>query len=236
MPGEDIGEYDGDYIDSQENFLYASHLSCEELEAEDFMEGDYANDEVRSLEDIWWPAECMHSVHTFSRSNERRERGRKKKRGECGFSMGEALGPPFLQNSPPLVDLGGNFVEEEEEEGHVQPPQSLGGDFEVRDLAPELGGFEEHSYSSGEGNAYDNVEWSDDERDGGDLGDGTWGDNWVLLSVAEFKAWLAIWLYMDMNRVVIPGVRRPFWRANRAGGRAALSITPYMNRAGNCRR
>jgi hypothetical protein len=193
MPGEDIGEYDGDYIDSQENFLYASHLSCEELEAEDFMEGDYANDEVRSLEDIWWPAECMHSVHTFSRSNERRERGRKKKRGECGFSMG-------------------------------------------RDLAPELGGFEEHSYSSGEGNAYDNVEWSDDERDGGDLGDGTWGDNWVLLSVAEFKAWLAIWLYMDMNRVVIPGVRRPFWRANRAGGRAALSITPYMNRAGNCRR
>jgi hypothetical protein len=26
-----------------------------------------------------------------------------------------------------------------------------------------------------------------------------------------------------------------FWRANRAGGQAALSITPYMNRAGYCR-
>jgi hypothetical protein len=51
MPGEDIGEYDGDYIDSQENFLYASHLSCEELEEGDFMEGDYANDEVKSLEE-----------------------------------------------------------------------------------------------------------------------------------------------------------------------------------------
>jgi hypothetical protein len=42
------------------------------------MEGDYTNDEVRSLKDIWWPAEYMHNVHTFSRSNERRERGRKR--------------------------------------------------------------------------------------------------------------------------------------------------------------
>jgi hypothetical protein len=66
-----------------------------------------------------------------------------------------------------LVDLGGNFVEEGE--GHIQPPQSLGGDFEVGDLAPKLGGFEEHSYLSGERNAYGNVEWSD----GRDLGDRT---------------------------------------------------------------
>jgi hypothetical protein len=57
---------------------------------------------------------------------------------------------------------------EEEEEGHVQPPQSLGGD-----LASELSGLEEHSYSNGEGNTYGNVEWSDDKSDGGDLGDGT---------------------------------------------------------------
>jgi hypothetical protein len=35
------------------------------------------------------------------------------------------------------------------------------------------------------------------------------------------------------RRVVIPGVRRPFGgRTRRAGRRAALSITPYMNRAG----
>jgi hypothetical protein len=47
---------------------------------------------------------------------------------------------------------------EEEGEGHVQPPQSLGGDFEEGDLAPELGGLEKHSYSSKEGNAYGNVE------------------------------------------------------------------------------
>jgi hypothetical protein len=26
-----------------------------------------------------------------------------------------------------------------------------------------------------------------------------------------------------------------FWQAYQAGGRAALSITPYMNRAGHCR-
>jgi hypothetical protein len=31
------------------------------------------------------------------------------------------------------------------------------------------------------------------------------------------------------------GRPKAFWRANRAGGRAALSITPYMNRAGYCR-
>jgi hypothetical protein len=36
--------------------------------------------------------------------------------------------------------------------------------------------------------------------------------------------------------VVIPGVRRPSGRrTGRVGGRAALSITPYMNRAGYCR-
>jgi hypothetical protein len=50
----------------------------------------------------------------------------------------------------------------------ANPPQSLGGDFEVGDLAPKLGGFEEHSYTSGEGNAYGNLEWSDGESDGGD--------------------------------------------------------------------
>jgi hypothetical protein len=26
------------------------------------------------------------------------------------------------------------------------------------------------------------------------------GDNWVLLTEVEFKAWLAIWLYMGMKR------------------------------------
>jgi hypothetical protein len=46
------------------------------------MEGNYANDEVRSLEDIWWPAECIHNVHTFIRRNERKKMGRKRKRGE----------------------------------------------------------------------------------------------------------------------------------------------------------
>jgi hypothetical protein len=38
------------------------------------------------------------------------------------------------------------------------------------------------------------------------------------------------------GRVVIPGIWRPFGRhTGRAGGRAALSIMPYMNRAEYCR-
>jgi hypothetical protein len=40
--------------------------------------------------------------------------------------------------------------------------------------------------------------------------------------------------FCDMIRVVILGVRRPF--GGQAGGRAALSITPYMNRSRYCRR
>ena len=42
----------------------------------------------------------------------------------------------------------------------------------VGDLAPELGGFKEHSYSSRGGNVYGNVEWSNGESDGRDLRDG----------------------------------------------------------------
>jgi hypothetical protein len=63
----------------------------------------------------------------------------------------------------------------EEGEGHVQLPQNLGGDLRpaFRDLWPEFGGVEGHLYSSGEENAYGNMEWSDVESDGGELGDGT---------------------------------------------------------------
>jgi hypothetical protein len=46
----------------------------------------------------------------------------------------------------------------------------------------------------------------------------------------------AIHLYYDCDQGC--HTRRPeaFWRANRAGGQAALYIMPYMNRAGYCRR
>jgi hypothetical protein len=35
---EDIGDYNGNYIDSQKNDLFASPSSYEELEEDDFME------------------------------------------------------------------------------------------------------------------------------------------------------------------------------------------------------
>jgi hypothetical protein len=53
-----------------------------------------------------------------------------------------------------------------------------------------------------------------------------------------FDAWGAHIFALLENRDQGCHTGRPeaFWRANRAGGRAALSITPYMNRAGYCRR
>jgi hypothetical protein len=55
----------------------------------------------------------MHNVHTFSRRNEKRERRRKRKRGECDFSMEEASGPPLLQNFPLWLTLGGTLWRKE---------------------------------------------------------------------------------------------------------------------------
>ena len=64
-----------------------------------------------------------------------------------------------------------DFVEEERE-GDIQPLQNSGGDFEGGDLEPKFGSLEKHSHSSGKGNAYGNVKWSDVESNDGDLGDG----------------------------------------------------------------
>ena len=97
---EDIGDYNGSYIDSQKKDLFASPSSHEELEEDNFIEEEYAND-VRNLEDIWWFTECMHNVHIFSRSNKRMEREGKRKREDRDFSTWEAPGlssktSPFL--------------------------------------------------------------------------------------------------------------------------------------------
>jgi hypothetical protein len=69
-------------------------------------------------------------------------------------------------------------------EGHVQLSQSLGSDFEGENSGPKFGGLEEHVHSSGQENAYGNVECSGVESDGGDLGDGIgikhvyWDNTW----------------------------------------------------------
>jgi hypothetical protein len=66
---EEIGEYDGVYIDSQEKELYAIHSSCEKLNEDDFQEGEYTTDELRSLKDLWWPEEYMYNMDTYMESN-----------------------------------------------------------------------------------------------------------------------------------------------------------------------
>jgi hypothetical protein len=85
-PREDIGKYNGDYIDSQENFWYASYSSCEKFEEDDFMEGDYANDEVRSLEDMYGGPRnaCTMFIH-FQEGMRRGKGGEKGREGSVIF-------------------------------------------------------------------------------------------------------------------------------------------------------
>jgi transposase InsO family protein len=49
------------------------------------------------------------------------------------------------------------------------------------------------------------------------------------------KTFTNLWSMISWNQGCHTGRPKAFWRANRAGRRAALSITPYMNRAGYCR-
>jgi hypothetical protein len=56
--GEDIGEYNADYFDSQEATLFASTSSCDDLEEHEFRHEDYESDDSMGLEEYWWPEEC----------------------------------------------------------------------------------------------------------------------------------------------------------------------------------
>jgi hypothetical protein len=49
--GEEIGNYNGDFVDSQEKNLFDSTSNFKEHEEDDFLQEDYTSDELRSLED-----------------------------------------------------------------------------------------------------------------------------------------------------------------------------------------
>ena len=202
------------------------------------------------------------------RGEENEERG-------VWFFHGGASGPSLLQNPPPLLGWSWRELCGRRKKRPCPTSSKLRRWFWRGDSRPEFGGVEEHSHSSGEGNAYNNVKYNNVESDSGDLGDGTgikhlywddiwnqehftydlkphsfveasgpnvfwnkfptmmqlfglfwsfnilqdivnetdWyatsyisngvipgGDHWILFTVAEFKAWFAIWLYMGMNQ------------------------------------
>jgi hypothetical protein len=60
--GEEIGDYNEDFVDIQETNLFASTSTFEEHEEDDFLEEDYASNDSRSLEDYWWLEECLYNV------------------------------------------------------------------------------------------------------------------------------------------------------------------------------
>lgn len=49
-----IGKYNDEYFDNQEWDFEGRESSCEELEKEDFDEGEYAEEEFRSLKEMSW--------------------------------------------------------------------------------------------------------------------------------------------------------------------------------------
>jgi hypothetical protein len=63
--GEEIGDYNEDFVDSQETNLFASTSTFEEHEEHDFLEEDYASNDSRSLEDHCWPEECLYNVEFY---------------------------------------------------------------------------------------------------------------------------------------------------------------------------
>jgi hypothetical protein len=78
---EQVGEYGGEFVDSQEQLFYESPSTCEEAQEDKFEEADYGDEEVASLEDMLWSQECMHNVHTYTKIVHKFEKERKRKRG-----------------------------------------------------------------------------------------------------------------------------------------------------------
>jgi hypothetical protein len=50
---EEIGEYNEDYFNSQKGESWVKKSSYEELEEDDFDEGEYAITKIRTLKDLW---------------------------------------------------------------------------------------------------------------------------------------------------------------------------------------
>jgi hypothetical protein len=110
---EGIGEYNEDYIDSQEKELWARHPSCEVLEEDYFYEGEYAIAKVRNLKHLWHLAWWVFAKWIKFFSNHIRGRGRekgrrKRRRGErilIGEKRLEEEEPQHPSRKPPSIQL-----------------------------------------------------------------------------------------------------------------------------------
>jgi hypothetical protein len=90
---DDIGEHNEAYFDTQEFLEEGRELSCDEFEKEEIFEGEYAFLEDRTLEELWWPAEVLHNVHSLhSSKNASGERKRRKVLGELQVNVRRGRG------------------------------------------------------------------------------------------------------------------------------------------------
>jgi hypothetical protein len=111
-----IGKHNEAYFDSQEFLEEGRESSYEELEEEEIFEGEYAFHEDRTLEELWWPAEVLHNVHSLhSKKDSCGMRKRRKVLGELNINVeggdfleGEAYRSfPAAHCPPPTVSCGG---------------------------------------------------------------------------------------------------------------------------------
>jgi hypothetical protein len=84
---EQIGDYDGAFVDSQEKEFYNCESSFEEDEEEDSEVGEYGAEDVISLEDILWPQECLYNMHTYTKTVHHFERKRKRRKLKANFLL-----------------------------------------------------------------------------------------------------------------------------------------------------
>jgi hypothetical protein len=77
---EQIGDYDGAFVDSQEKEFYNCESSFEEDEEDDSEVGEYGVEDVTSLEDILGSHECLHNVYTYTRTIHQFQRERKRRK------------------------------------------------------------------------------------------------------------------------------------------------------------
>jgi hypothetical protein len=105
--------------------LYAAHSSYEELEEEDFMEGNYANDEVRSLEDIGDPQNVCTMFTHFQEAMRGRKGGEKRREGSVVFLWGRPRAHLFCK-IPPLSLILEGILWRKKEKAMSNPLKVLG--------------------------------------------------------------------------------------------------------------
>jgi hypothetical protein len=65
-----LGDYDPDFFDSQELLQGGGRESShEELSEESLQEDDFALHEHQTLEDLWWPIECLQDANNYNQKH-----------------------------------------------------------------------------------------------------------------------------------------------------------------------